>query len=102
MHMKNPPESRTHGRNVSHLLEWKIDALPAACRMVYVLCAVERVSVREASAALRISVNAVRSRYLRATRLIGAPSAHELDRVFAFDGKRCERIVERVLSRLEA
>lgn len=98
--MKNPPDFPTHIRNVSHFLEWKIDALPASCRTVFMLCAVERVSVREASAALSLSVNVVRSRYLRATRLMGASSAHELDRLFAFDGKRCEGIVERVLSRL--
>ena len=96
--MKNPPESRIHSR--AAFLERRIDALPAACRTVYMLCGVERVSVREAGVVLSLSANAVRSRYLRATRLIGASSGQELDQAFAFDGHRCERMIERVLSRL--
>jgi RNA polymerase sigma-70 factor (ECF subfamily) len=48
----------------------------------------------------------VRSRFFRARSLLRERIARELDHrleeVFAFDGERCDRIVERVLARIEA
>ena len=51
-----------------HLLEARIDALPDAYRAVFVLRAVEEMSVEDTAASLGIPEATVRSRFFRATR----------------------------------
>lgn len=87
------------------LLEARIDALPEAFRTVFVLRAIEDLSVEETAATLGIPEATVRTRYFRAKGLLREALAREIDHAygdaFAFAGERCDRIVAGVLARLE-
>lgn len=87
------------------LLERKLDALPEAFRVVFVLRCVEELSVEETAQCLGIAEATVRTRHFRARSLLRESLAQELDLaerdVFSFDGARCDRIVAAVLARLE-
>jgi RNA polymerase sigma-70 factor (ECF subfamily) len=86
------------------LLEKAIDALPDGFRTVFVLRAVEEMSVEETAEALGISQATVRSRFFRARGLLREALAREADmaceQAFAFAGERCDRIVAGVLARI--
>jgi RNA polymerase sigma-70 factor (ECF subfamily) len=85
-------------------MERKIDELPDAFRTVFVLRAVEEMSVEETAAALDIPEATVRTRFFRARALLRESVARELDlaadQAFAFAGERCDRIVAGVVARL--
>jgi len=87
-------------------IEARIDALPDAYREVFVLRALEELSVGETAAALGLPPGTVRTRFFRArSRLREALSQEEdamLGEAFAFARARCDRIVEGVLCRLLA
>lgn len=87
-------------------LEARIDALPDPDRAVFVLRALEELSVEETASALGISETAVRTRYFRARGLVRASLARDIDRslddAFGFDGARCDRIVRNVLKLIKA
>jgi RNA polymerase sigma-70 factor (ECF subfamily) len=86
------------------LVEAKLDELPEDFRMVFVLRSVEELSVEETAQVLDIQDATVRSRHFRAKSLLRESLAREFDLaerdVFEFGGARCDRIVERVISRL--
>ncbi len=86
------------------LIERRVDALPEAFRAVFVLRALEELSVEETAALLDIPEATVRTRYFRARGLLRESLARELDvaldEAFAFAGARCDRIVAAVLERL--
>lgn len=98
------PERQAFGGEVRKLLEARIDALPEGYRSVFMLRAVEELSVEETAAALDMPEATVRIRYFRARGLLRESLAKEVDLalgdVFSFDGERCDRIVHNVLSRL--
>jgi RNA polymerase sigma-70 factor (ECF subfamily) len=83
------------------LLENKIDELPHDYRTVFMLRAVEELSVEETAHCLGIPEATVRTRHFRARSLLRESIAKEFDMahhgVFDFDGERCDRIVENVL-----
>lgn len=86
-------------------IEARIDALPDGFREVFVLRALEELSVEETAAALDLPPATVRTRFFRArSRLREALSQEDsmLGQAFAFAGERCDRIVETVLCRLLA
>ncbi len=87
------------------LLEKKIDALPDAFRTVFVLRALEDMSVEEVAHALNIPEATVRSRFFRARGLLREALAREIDgafeHAFVFAGARCDRIVAGVLAKLD-
>ena len=91
-------ENRPHLRQV--------DGLPDALRTVFVLRAIEDLSVQEVAQCLGLSEVAVRSRHFRARSLLREALAREIDAtegdVFAFAGARCDRIVDGVLARIGA
>jgi RNA polymerase sigma-70 factor (ECF subfamily) len=95
------PEREALGAEMRRLLERRIDALPELYRTVFMLRAVEELSVEETAAALALPEATVRTRYFRARALLRASLEHDMDHalgdVFAFDGERCDRIVARVL-----
>ena len=102
--MEDSPESSAIRGETRRLLEQCIDALPSAFRIVFVMRAVEEMSVEETAACLGIPEATVRTRYFRARQLLksslendGSSGPRE---AFAFAGGRCDRIVRRVLSRL--
>lgn len=103
------PEQPEHGTlraETRRLLETKIDALPEAFRTVFVLRALEELSVEETAAALELPPATVRTRYFRARGLLREALAREIDGAiedaFAFAGARCDRIVAGVLAKLDA
>jgi RNA polymerase sigma-70 factor (ECF subfamily) len=86
------------------IMESKIDALPESFRAVFVLRAIEELSVEETAGVLEIPEATVRTRFFRARSLLRESLSREmdmaLDDAFHFAGERCERITERVLARL--
>lgn len=101
----NQPEPALAGAQTRHLLETHIDRLPDLFRSVFVMRAVEELSVEETATSLGIPEATVRTRYFRARKLLrksleGDMSA-SIDTVFSFDGERCDRIVTSVLARLQ-
>jgi RNA polymerase sigma-70 factor (ECF subfamily) len=99
------PQDDAERAQMRRLLEAHIDALPGGYRAVFVLRAVEELSVEETAAALAIPHATVRSRYFRARGLLrswmGDPNSRASD-AFAFAGARCDRIVRTVLTLLGA
>jgi RNA polymerase sigma-70 factor (ECF subfamily) len=87
------------------LIETGIDKLPAAFRTVFVLRAVEELTVEETAATLDIPEATVRTRYFRARAMLREALAREIDfaieDAFGFDGARCDRIVDAVRRRLD-
>ena len=106
MHMdtKEGPEHAAARGEVRVLLESRIDALPDAYRAVFMLRAVEELSVEETAAVLQIPEATVRTRLFRARSLLRAALAASIDvaheDAFAFAGERCDRIVANVLERV--
>lgn len=98
------PEHETLRAEMRHLLETRIDALPDTYRVVFVLRAVEELSVEETAASLGIPEATVRTRFFRARSLLREALAQEVDHAFGdafgFAGERCDRIVANVLTRL--
>lgn len=86
------------------LIESKLDELPQAFRIVFVLRSVEDLSVEETARTLEIAEGTVRTRYFRAKSMLREALARNIDiaerDVFEFGGERCDRIVDRVLARL--
>jgi RNA polymerase sigma-70 factor (ECF subfamily) len=87
------------------LLERKLDDLPEAFRLVFMLRSVEELSVEETAQTLGIPEATVRSRYFRAKGLLREALAQEIDLaerdIFEFGGEHCDRIVTRVMARLD-
>ena len=84
----------------------RIDALPEGYRAVFVLRALEELSVEETAAALQLAQATVRTRFFRARSLLRETLARDidltLDDAFSFAGERCDRIVAAVLGRIAA
>ena len=100
------PERLAMGAEVRRLLERHVDALPDLYRPVFVLRALEEMSVEETAAALDLPAATVRVRYFRARALLRTALERQVDNslaeLFAFDGERCDRIVAGVLARFAA
>lgn len=98
------PEQAAMRAEARRLLEKNIDRLPDVFRTVFVLRALEEMSVEEAAASLGIPEATVRTRFFRARSLLREALSREIDiaheEAFAFDGERCDRIVAAVLDRL--
>jgi len=96
-----PPDRLLWRTEMRALLERRIDQLPGPFRVVFVMRAVEELSVEETAEALRIPEATVRSRLFRARSLLREAIAQDLDLaqgdVFDFDGERCDRIVAQTL-----
>ena len=99
------PEHAAQRAEARRLLEAKIDELPDAFRTVFMLRAVEELSVEETAVALDIPEATVRTRFFRAKGLLREALSQEIDLAhgdaFAFAGARCDRIVANVMAKLE-
>lgn len=97
------PDRAAMRSEVRALMEARIDALPQAFRTVFMLRAVEEMSVEEVSAALGLEEATVRTRFFRARGLLREGLAQDMDvalaDAFSFDGARCDRIVAGVMAR---
>lgn len=98
------PEVSAMCTELRKLMEAHIDRLPELYRTVFVLRAVEELSVEEASVALEIPEATIRTRYFRARSLLRESLNSDIDitlaDAFSFDGKRCDRIVASVLAKI--
>lgn len=96
------PERSAGREELRRLLEARIDRLPEDYRAVFVLRALEELSVEDTAAALEIPEATVRTRHFRARSLLRESLAREIDLTmedaFGFDGARCDRIVANVLN----
>lgn len=106
--MSNEDDQERDARRdeMRRILEMRIDALPDRLRTVFVLRALEKLSIEETAAALQLPEAAVRTRYFKARALLQESLARDSDRglgqAFSFDGARCDRIVARVLARIKS
>ena len=99
------PEHAALRAQARGLIEAKIDGLPEVFRTVFILRAVEELSVEETGRVLDIPEATVRSRYFRARGMLRESLAREfdfaLDGAFGFDGARCDRIVSHVMQKIQ-
>ncbi len=99
------PESVAERGELRRILEERIDGLPEAFRSVFVLRAVQDMSVDEVAACLGLPEATVRTRHFRARAMLRDALAREIDLAvadaFSFAGARCDRISARVLARLD-
>lgn len=98
------PECAAIRSQVRRLMEARIDLLPENFRTVFMLRAIEELSVEEVSAALDVPEATVRTRFFRARGLLRESLSRDLDLAigdaFSFAGARCDRIVAGVLASL--
>jgi len=98
------PERDAQRGEMRRLLEERIDALPDGYRAVFVLRALEELTVEETAAALGVPEATVRTRYFRARGLLREWMAGDvdmtLDDAFTFAGLRCDHIVKEVFAAL--
>jgi RNA polymerase sigma-70 factor (ECF subfamily) len=98
------PEQLASEVEMRPMLEAAIDALPAILRSVFVLRAVEQLSVQETADTLGISTDTVKTRFLRARGFLKKDLLARMDQslpgVFPFLGARCDRIVAATLARI--
>ena len=96
------PDESVIRSDMRRLIEEKIDELPLPRRTVFILRALEELSVSETAAALGIPEATVRTRFFRARMQLSAALAPEtaecLDTAFSFAGARCDRIVAGVFA----
>lgn len=97
------PEQAAQRTQAHRILQAKIDALPDALRSVFVLRALEELSVEEVAAALDLPKAIVRVRFFRARRRLRSVLSRESEQLlaslFPFAGRRCDGIVAAVLAR---
>ena len=87
------------------LLESAVHSLPPPYRSVFILRAVQEMSVQETAFCLDIGEEAVRTRYLRARAMLrdalGARVEACTESAFPFAGQRCDAVVHQVLAELQ-
>jgi RNA polymerase sigma-70 factor (ECF subfamily) len=95
------PESAAMRTQLRPYLQEAVGALPEDQRAVFVLRALEELSVEETAQILDLNPQTVRTRFLRARRKLQEQLQRELKLTFGemlpFAGARCERLAERVL-----
>lgn len=100
------PEEAAARAELKRELERAIDTLPPIYRSVFLLRAVEGLSVQDAALALQVSTDVVKTRYLRARSLLRAVLRQDPEAVAQlahdFEGARCDAMVHGVLARLRA
>lgn len=99
------PELLAANGELGRLLESAVDQLPDQYRSVFMLRAVEGMSISETAESLSIRQETVKTRFHRARRLMQKSLAGRLEgqltAAFRFDGVRCDRIVDNVMRRLQ-
>ncbi|MFT3821381.1 MAG: RNA polymerase sigma factor [Rubrivivax sp.] len=98
------PEVAAERAQMQRLLQAAIDSLPPIYRSVFILRAVQELSVDETADCLGLSADAVRQRHLRARALLrdalGARVEAHAQSVYDFAGARCDAVVAAVLAQL--
>jgi RNA polymerase sigma-70 factor (ECF subfamily) len=98
------PETAMAQREIRALLERAIDALPEVFRTVLVARLIEGMSIEETAELFDIRPETVKTRLHRARRLLKDEMEKHVGPVmgdaFPFAGRRCERLTQAVLARL--
>ncbi|WP_162917080.1 RNA polymerase sigma factor [Dongia deserti] len=98
------PESAVMRAQLRPYLENAVGDLPEDQRAVFILRALEDLSVEEVAQLLDLNPQTVRTRFLRARRKLRERLQRELKLSFGemlpFAGERCDRLIQRVLMRL--
>ncbi len=99
------PERTMAQRQIQTIVEHAIDELPDDFRSVFVARVVEGLSVEETAEVLDLKPETVKTRLFRARALLRDNVEKRVGPVmmeaFPFAGKRCERLTESVLKRLD-
>ena len=100
------PDTLADRSQVRDLLQDAIASLPVIYRSVFVLRAVEEVSVEETAFCLGVSTETVKTRFLRARGMLrdklGVQMQSYATTTFMFAGARCDAVVSYVLAKLHA
>jgi RNA polymerase sigma-70 factor (ECF subfamily) len=98
------PEETASDRELGLLLEQSVDALPEGFRTVFVLRAVEQLSVAETAEVLGVPEETVKTRHHRARGLLQDALLNRvgtaLPSLFDFHLSRCDHVVAHVLARI--
>ena len=98
------PDMATERAQTRVMLQSAIERLPAIYRSVFMLRAVEEMSVGETAFCLHVSDDVVKTRYLRARSMLRDTLSSQFEgcepEVFAFAGARCDAVVHDVLAQL--
>ena len=102
---RQSPDHVAERSQLRDLLQLAINRLPPIYRSVFMLRAVEEMSVDETAHCLGVSDAVVRTRYLRARSMLrdtlGAQVESHMQEVYAFAGPRCDAVVAHVLAELQ-
>jgi RNA polymerase sigma factor (sigma-70 family) len=100
------PEEEFARRQVRERLQLAVEALAPLYRSVFILRAVEGLSVEEAARTLQVSPDVVKTRYLRARALLRANlqagEESEAAHLYDFQGARCDETVSTVIATLRS
>ena len=98
------PEQAMARREIRRAIEAAVDALPAVFRGVFILRAIEQMSIADTAAYLDIPEETVKTRFHRANKLLRQHLSAEFgsifDGAFPFLGLRCDRLIFSILKRL--
>ena len=99
------PEKSMAQREIQAVVEHAIDELPEAFRLVFITRVIEGMNVEETAEILSLRPETVKSRLHRARNMLRDIVERKIGPVvmeaFPFAGKRCERLTDAVLKRLE-
>jgi RNA polymerase sigma-70 factor (ECF subfamily) len=100
----NDPEKSMAQRELLHLVETAVDALPDDFRLVLIARTIEGMSVEETAELLGVRAETVKTRLFRARQLLRTALDEHIDPLltgaFPFLGKRCEHMADAVVARL--
>src|SRR5215469_4441423 len=98
------PEQAIARREIRRAIEKAVDQLPPSFRAVFMLRAVEQMSIIATASCLGIPGETVKTRFQRANKLLRqvltAQFGAIFDDVYPFRGSRCDRLVAAVLQRI--
>lgn len=99
------PEAALARGQLRDLLQSAVEGLPPIYRSVFMLRAVQEMSVDETAFCLQVSNDVVKTRYLRARSMLrdalGAQIEAQAESAFPFAGERCDQVVHHVLTELQ-
>jgi RNA polymerase sigma-70 factor, ECF subfamily len=100
----NPAHNVANDR-LARLIEDAVEQLPETFRIVFVMRAIQQLSVADTAATLQIPAGTVKTRYHRARNLMQASLDPHIEKaglsVYEFAGARCDNMVAMVSSRLK-
>jgi RNA polymerase sigma-70 factor, ECF subfamily len=95
------PEQAIARREIRRAIEKAVDQLPPPFRSVFILRAIEQMSIEQTASCLGIPAETVKSRFHRANKLLRqvltAQFGAIFDDAYLFLGSRCDRLVATVL-----